>query len=324
MNTQLGIKAESTWGTPVTVDRFYEFNSESLDTETARVESAGLRTGQRVQRSDRFVPYILGAAGTIEMEVLSSGFGLWFTHALGAVSTGTVTDSTYTHTFTVGTLLAKGLTVQVNRPLHPAGTNQAFTYEGMKVSKWGLSCDTEGLLMLSVDLVGETGLTATALATASYPTGMEHLSWAGGVVEIADTAVPVTSFSVEVDNGLDTARHKLRANTLRQEPVEATQREITFSLTADFDSLAQHNRVKSVTAAGALAKLEGIWTAPTLAGVSTYPSLKVEIPAARFDEISDYTVSSTEPLMQTLSGRGLYNGTDSPISVFYVSVDATP
>jgi hypothetical protein len=324
LETQLGVKAESTWGTAVTVDKFFEFNSESINLETGRVESSALRASQRVQRSDRFTPYILGAAGSIELDVLSKGFGFWLEQCLGAIATGTETDSTYTHTGTVGTLLAQGFTLQVNRPFHPAGTNQAFTYEGGKVSKWGFKCSTEGNLVFTADLVFETGLTATALATASYPTGMENLTWAGGAVTVAGTAVPVTEFSVEVDNGLDTARHKLRSSTLRQEPVEAKNREITWSLTADFESLVQYNRVVSTTAAGAVAAIIATWTAPTLAGTTTYPSLTVTIDAARFDEIGDFTATSTDPLMQSLSGRGLYDGTDSPITVAYVSTDATP
>lgn len=323
LETQLGVKAESTWGTAVTVDRFYEFNSESITLETGRVESNALRASQRVQRSDRFTPYILGAAGSIEMDVLSKGHGWWLLECMGTSATGSLTDSTYTHTGTIGTLLAQGFTLQVNRPLHPAGTNQAFTYEGGKVAKWGYKSDVEGNLVFTADLVFETGITATALATASYPTAMENLTWAGGAVTIGGSAVPVTSFSVEVDNGLDTARHKIRSSTLRQEPVEAKNREITFSLTADFESLTQYNRVISTTSAGALAAIVATWTAPTLAGATTYPELEITIPAARFDEISDYTATSTDPLMQTLSGRGLYDGSNSPITVAYVSVDAT-
>jgi hypothetical protein len=229
LETQLGVKAESTWGTAVVVDRFYEFNSESITLETGRVESNALRASQRVQRSDRFTPYILGASGSIEMDVLSKGFGWWLEQCLGTIATGSLTDSTYTHTGTVGTLLAQGFTLQVNRPFHPAGTNQAFTYEGGKVAKWGFKSDVEGNLVFTADLVFETGITATALATASYPTGMENLTWAGGAVTVGGSAVPVTSFSVEVDNGQDTARHKIRSSTLRQEPVEAKNREITFS-----------------------------------------------------------------------------------------------
>jgi len=324
LETQLGVKAESTWGTAVVVDRFFEFNSESIKMETGRVESNALRSGQRVQRNDRFTPYIKGAAGSIELDVLSKGHGWWLEQCMGAVATGSITDSTYTHTGTFGTLLAQGFTLQVNRPRHPAGTDQAFTYEGGKVAKWGYKCDVEGNLVFTADLVFETGVTATALASASYPTSMENLSWAGGAITIGGSSVGVTSFSMEVDNGLDTARHKIQPSTLRQEPVEAKNREITFSLTADFEDLTQYNRVISTTRSGALAAIVATWTAPTLAGTTTYPELEITIDSARFDDISDANVSGTDPLMQTLTGRGLYDGSDSPVTVAYVSVDSTP
>lgn len=326
LNTQLGVKAESTWGTAVTVDRFFEYNSESITMETERIESKGLRASTLVQRSDRFVPVIKGAAGSIELEVLSKGFGFWLEQCLGTVGTTGPADTTaYTHTGTVGSLLGQGFTLQVNRPLHPAGTNQAFTYEGGKVAKWSLYCDVDGLLMFSADLVFETGVTATALATASYPTAMEHLSWAGGAVTIDGTATPVESFKVEVDNGLMTDRYKLRSSTLRQEPVESNQREITWELVADFESLAQYNRAVTATATDTYEEIIATWTGPTLisGAASTYPSVQVKIDQARFDSVSDINESSTEPLKQTISGRGLYDGSTSPVTVIVVNGDST-
>ena len=70
---QLGVKAEATYGTGVTVDRFFEFDSESLAVEVGRVESSGIRAGTRAMRSDRRVPYVIGAGGSVEMMVLSKG-----------------------------------------------------------------------------------------------------------------------------------------------------------------------------------------------------------------------------------------------------------
>lgn len=323
LETQLGVKDESTYGTAVTVDRFQEFNSWSVELEVGRVESAGLRSGHKVQRSDRFVPYKKGAAGSVEFEVLSKGFGFWLKHMLGTVGTSGPTDSAYTHTGTIGSLYGGSFTAQVNKPFHPAGTNQAFTYEGGKVAKWSLACDVDGLLIFSADLVFEDGTTATALASASYPASMEHLSWAGGAITIGGSSVPVTSFKVECDNGLDVERLKQRASTLRQEPTENTRREITWELEADFESLTQYNRFASATASGALAAIVATWTAPTLIGASTYPSLAVTIDEARFDSFGA-EISGPESLMQSLSGRGLYDDSNQPISVAYVTSDATP
>jgi hypothetical protein len=156
ISSQLGVKKEVTYGTAVTVDRFAEFLSESMQLETGRAESKALRTGQRVQRSDRFIPYITGVSGSVELEPLSKGFGFWLEHMLGQVATTGPVDGAYTHTASIATLCGKSFTMQANRPFGACGdTNQAFTWEGLKISKWELALDAEGLLTFSADLVGE-------------------------------------------------------------------------------------------------------------------------------------------------------------------------
>lgn len=324
ITSQLGVKKETTYGTAVTVDRFFEFTSESMKLDTGRAESRGLRTGQRAPRSDRFVPYALGASGGISFDVLSKGFGIWLEHMLGTVATAGPTDTAYTHTGTVGTLCGKSFTLQVNRPFGACGdTPQAFTWEGGKISKWELSLSTEGVLSASFDLVCEDETTATALATASYPASAEIFSWVGGKCTVGGVAVDVKSWKVSVDNKLDDSRIYLRENTRRKEPVESDYREISAEFVLDFDDLTMYNRFKSATAAGALALVELQATSATLIGTTTYPRVKVTLPAARFDEDS-VAVGGTDVLEQSVKVTGLYDGTASPISVAYTTADVTP
>lgn len=317
---QLGLKAESTWATPVTVDRFFEFNKEDIKIDYRRTESAGLRSAHRTLRSDRFVPWHAGAKGPVTMEVLSKGFGLLFQHALGSVSTSGPTDSTYTHTCSIGNMKGLGLTVQVNRPFHPGDTDQAFTYAGGKVASGKLYNSVDGMLMLDLGLDFQDVATGTALASASYPSTTQPLSWAGGQVTIGGSNVDVLDVEIGWDNGLKTDDIYLRNSTLKKEPQEAKMREVTFKMTCDFESLTQLNRFASSTASGALAAVVGTWT---LVGASTYPSVTATLAAARFDG-DPPTVSDTTPLRQTLVGKGLYNGTDSPLVIAYATADSTP
>jgi hypothetical protein len=321
MDHQLGFKTESTYGTAVTVDRFAEYDSESITESYGRTEGDPLRVGSPVVRSDRFTPYFAGAAGSINLAVMTKGFGWWLAHMLGGTSTGSITDSTYTHTGTVGTLYGKSFTAQVNRPFHPSGTNQAFTYEGGKVTGWTLSNSVDGNLMAELACDFENVATGTALASASYPTSMDNFTWAGGVVTVGGSSFDITEVSIGWDNGYDVDRRQIRGNTYKKEPT-SSRREGTFSLSADFDSLTQRNRAASATRAGALAEIVATWTGPTLAGATTYPSLTVTIPAARFDEWSGAT-EGTDAITQSLSGAVRYDGSNSPITIAYVSVDAT-
>lgn len=323
MDHQLGVKDEVTYGTAVTVDRFFEYESESIEENEGRTEGDPLRTGGfGVVRNDRFTPYFAGAAGNVQLSVLTKGFGFWLKHMLGAVATSGPTDSIYTHTGTLGELYGKSFTLQVNRPFHPAGTNQAFTFEGGKVAEWGLSNSVDGNLLLDLGLDFEQVATATALATASYPSSMEPFTWAGGVVSIGGSNYDISEFALNFNNGLNVDRRQIRGNTDKKEPT-SSRREGSFSIKADFDSLTQRNRAHATTRAAALAQIVATWTAPTLAGAASYPQLIVTIPACRFDAWKGAT-EGPDAIEQELSGVVRFDGTNSPVTIAYKTVDATP
>src|SRR5205085_1876963 len=125
MEHQIGFGEESTYGTPVTPTRFFEYDSESIEESEGRTEGDPLRGGTSFIRHDRFTPYFEGASGSVEMAVLTKGFGVLLKHMLGGIATSGPAETTvYTHTATEGDLLGKSLTMQVNRPFHPSGTNQ--------------------------------------------------------------------------------------------------------------------------------------------------------------------------------------------------------
>jgi hypothetical protein len=322
--TQLGAKKEATFGTPVVVDRFFEYVSESIAPDARRIQGRGLRSSGLFQRADRFHPYVTGYDGSLSLEVLSKGFGFWLEHMLGTVGTAGPTDTTaYTHTATPATLVGKGFTAQVNRPFYPAGTTQAFTWSGGKVTEWSLGSDTEGVLMAELTCSFSTGTTGTGLATASYPTAAELLTWAGGAVTIGGTPVPCKSFSLKVANSLDTSILRM-GQTGRSQPHESDFRKAEWEATVDFESLAQYNRVVSTTPAGSLAQIVAGWTAPTLiaGAAATYPSLTATMPKARFDKIEN-SVSGPGPIEAKLSGVLLVESADA-LSVAYVTGDTTP
>ena len=319
LDAQIGVAEETTFGTIATPVRFPELVSESITASYARVESNGLRPGRLYRSDSRFTTYIEGASGDLEFEVGSKGFGLFLKHMLGDISTGALTDSTYTHTATPGNLTGLSMTDQIGRPFYDGSSVQPFTYAGGKVTSWELANSNDDNLMatLSMDFVTES--TATALAAASYPTGLETFSWVGGSVSIGGTAFDVMEASVTGDNALNVERRYLRNNPAKKEQIGNDYRSGEFSLTADFDSLAQRNRVASATAAGAMAEVVLSWQGKTLVGATTYPSLTVTI-QGRFDSF-EANIDGPEAITQELSG--VYLGS-SAISIAYVTADATP
>jgi hypothetical protein len=320
LSAQLGIAEETNHGVIVSPSRFLEFNSEGVTASYARVESGGLRPGRRYRSDTRFTTYIEGASGDIELEVGSKGFGLLLKHMLGSIATtaGAVGEVN-THTATPGDLNGKSLTVQAGRPFYTGSTVQPFTYAGGKVASWELSNSNDGNLMCTLSMDFATEDTATPLAAASYPTGIETFSWVGGLVTIAGTQFDVMEAAVSGDNAINTDRRYLRNNPAKKEQVGNDYRSGEFSLTADFDSLTQRNRVASATAAGAVAQVVLSWTGKTLAGTTTFPSLTVTL-NGRFDGF-EANVGGPEAITQALSGT--YLGA-SAIQIDYKTIDAAP
>jgi hypothetical protein len=323
MDHQCGFFDESTYGTSGTPTRFFEYDSESISEVEGRTEGDPLRVGSGFIRSDRSTPYFAGASGDLEMAVLTKGFGFFLKHMMGAVATtGPAETTVYTHTGTEGNLLGKSLTMQLNRPFHPTGTNQPFLYKGGKITDWELSNSVDENLMLKLGLDFQQVDTVTALATASYPATMDNFTWAGGVVEIGGSSYDITEFALKVDNGLKTDRRQIRGNTDKKEPT-SSRRKAEFAIKADFDSMTQRNRAHATTRAATLAQIVATWTGPTLLGSTIYPTFQVTIPAARFDEWKGAT-EGTEAIEQELKGEVRFDGSASPVTVVYKSADTTP
>lgn len=320
LDAQVGVGEETVHGTAVAVTRFPEFVSEGITASYARVESNGLRPGRLYRSDSRFTTYIEGAEGDLELEVGSKGFGLFLKHMFGSIATvaGAVGEVS-THTATPGPLAGKSLTVQVGRPLYDGSTVQPFTYAGGKITSWELSNSNDSNLMATLSMDFATEDTATALAAASYPTGIETFSWVGGLVTVAGTQFDVTEATVSGENSLKTDRRYLRNNPAKKEQIGEDYRGGEFELTADFDSLVQRNRVASATAAGAMAEVRLRWEGKTLAGATTFPSLELVL-NGRFDSF-EANVGGPEAIEQSLSG--VYLGA-SAVSAIYRTLDAAP
>jgi hypothetical protein len=324
--SQLGVIKESTYNTPLAVTRFFEFNKESIVGKYDRIESAGLRAGTRVQRSDRWVPNPKGAGGSLELEVQSKGFGFWLEQMLGSVASGSLTDSNSPHTGSVASLNGKSFTLQVGRP-DITQTVNPFTYGGGKVMSWELSNNVDGLLLANLDLdfasEVDSGSTPYTLQSASYPTTSQLMSYIKGSFKVGGVETSVKDISIKCDNGLDGDRFFIRTASGQKEQVESTMRKITVDVTAEFESLTHFNAVSAVLPASAVAGLTAQWFAPTLTGTSTYPNLLATMTAGRYDK-GGPVVDSGKILEQKLSFQVLYDGTNSAIALAYTTPDTTP
>ena len=317
---QLGIKDESTHGTAVVVDRFYEIISAPFALNIERMESAGLRAGTRVLRSDRWVAGAKSVTGTINMEIANKSFGLWLKHMFGTIASAQPdsggSPTVWEHTATPGDLPV-GLTIQVGVP-DETGTVQPFTYEGCMVDSWEIEATVGEIGKVTVSIDAEDEKTATALASASYPTGLTLLTFVEATLDIAGSEVDVKSFSVAGSNSLATDRGKL-GSALRKKPSETAQREYTGSVDAYFSGLTDYTRFVAGTEAALVATFIGV----VINGAFNYElELTMNV---RFDGDTP-TVDGPDEIMQPLTFKCLDTGAgpSTAITAVYRTTDTTP
>lgn len=254
LSGQLGIKAETTWGTPVTVDKFYEFNSASLSWEPTWVEGQGLRAGATYKRDTRTQQTRFGVTGDVAMEyVTKGGMGLLWKHALGSGITAPAAIALTTAFSQSHFPLSKqgfGLTIQVGKP-QPDGTVKPHTFEGCKITSWEFSVSDGDKASITFTFDGQDELTATALAAATYPTGLETFTFKdansftlGGTVAITGNAFTwtggtapsaiVRSFTIRGETPMSTERYGLGNSGAKSEQIENDIPTITGTLEAEY------------------------------------------------------------------------------------------
>ena len=308
---------EATYGTAVAPTKAFEFTSEGINGKYERIESAAIRAGSRVARTDRFAINPKGAEGDIKMEVQSGGFDFWLKHMLGNVVAGAPTGGFTTYTATLGDINGKSFTTQVGRQ-GSGGALTPFTYEGGKVKSWELSNQVDGLVELAVtcDFAKETigaGTGAYAQATPTYVANAKVLSYTGATVTVGGVAFDASEFSLKADNGLKDDRYFLRSSGKKSEPLEEKLRKFEWSLKSEFKDTTQLNKVASAIASGAVAAISITFDGPDSS------QLKIDLPFARFDA-GPVSVGGMEVLAQDLSGIALTDGTASPVTITYKAI----
>jgi hypothetical protein len=236
---QLGVGIESTYGTAVTVTRFLSFNSDSIEQSEERMESPGLIAGRRVLTSEQWDLGNIEISGDLELDVARQGMGGLWLAAFGAVST-TTNGGASTHTFTPGDLTGKSLTVQVGRP-QVGGAVAPFTYAGVKVATWEVSAEAGSIVTCTFGLLAQSVTTGTALATATYPSGVRAYHFVHGYAVVAGSTSAVRAFTISGDNGLDTERRNIGSRAMA-EPLETALRRYEGGLTIEWSATADYQR----------------------------------------------------------------------------------
>lgn len=336
LDAQLGYKSETTVGTPVTVDKFLEFNSESLSFDPGYIEPEGLRAGVKFKRGSRLVQSRKMVSGGFEVNYATRLMGGLWRAALGSsVTTPTVLTAgqSWSQVHQTGDLLGKSLTLQVGRPEPSTQTVRAHTYSGCKVTGWEWSVSDNETAKFSLDFDGWDEATATALASASYVPAAEFNFSQASVFSIGGTiggANPLTytggtavssivrSITFSGDNALATERFGLGNSGTKKEQLENGIPTITGSLEAEYLQSEWYTPFKSNTSTSLNLKLEG-----AVVGSSTdKDTIEFIVPQIRIKNVSP-EVSGPDLVTATVEFEVYYDGTNNPFQVKIISGDST-
>lgn len=277
--SQFGLVAETTVGTGVTVNRFHPVRSFRPNHTTKVATSEGLRSCGKAITDDRTVLVGRAATADVELEVLSKGFGLIFKHLMGGSTAATQIGTTgvYRQVATVGDLTGLSLTMQAGFPeSYGSATVRPYTYRGGKFTQWEFAASPSqsgGLLIMrgTVDFWDWTN--GTALAAASYPTGLEPFRWGGdgtvlfmeakigGTVDTTAGLTTITGgtaikglrgISVKGQTPLRTDRDNAGGAGIKSEQLENGFRMITAELDVEFADRTQLNDLQDAYTSTAL------------------------------------------------------------------------
>lgn len=250
--TQLGAKAESTWGTAVTVDVFIPIVSDGLGVDRPRVESAGILTGRHLLTSEQWAGGNKTVGGDLGLELPTNSAiaRLLLEHMFGTVA------GTGPYTYTPSDLYGKGLTLQVGVP-GVDGTVRTKTYEGAKFNTWELGWNNAAdPVTLGLGVIAEDESVATALASASYASGAATPFYSvGATATIGGSTVQIKQGTLAADHKL--ARRFFAGSNLTAEPIHTELREITGNLQLEFVDLTQYNRFLGGTEAAVVLTFSG-------------------------------------------------------------------
>jgi Phage tail tube protein len=325
LSGQVGLKKETTYGTRVASDLFFEFASEGGIRNQNYLESRMIRSGRFFQSAPRRVLTTRDAAVSIAGEVPNKGFGSILDLAHGntvtPVQQGATTAYIQTHNLTGDP--TKSATVQVGKP-DTGGTVRPFEYPGSMLNAFTLSCALDGWLEFTAGFDSQDEDTAQTLATASYATALAGFNFQQCVVTVNGVAQNLTTGSLVRSMGLDlslpraNARFGLRSNATKAKPILNDYTPGSGSIGYEFTDMTQYG----LFTAGTKCPIIFAFTSADLAGTAIPFSLTITIASAQFTGTTPQ-VSGPDILAFEAPFSIMDDGTNPPIKFELMEVRTT-
>lgn len=179
------------------------------------------------------------------------------------------------HTYADGGAL-KSLTAQKG-VVQLGGTVVPYTFNGLKVTKFDLSCKADDILMTKIGTDAQNATTATGLATATYTATSNVFSFVSGQIAVDGVVcAEVVDFTLSVDNKLKTALDHLSAGGLKAEQIQGDFAAITGTFTVDYYTSVFTTKFFSDASASIV----------LLFSSGTTEAISITLPAVKYDDAS--------------------------------------
>lgn len=264
-------KKETTFGTPATSSMTaLPINAGSLiKSKNEWIENDNL-ISSRIKQVPSAGRTIIN--GQIILHIPPTLLGMLLNLFLGTSANGTVSDSTYVHTWllpTSGDRIGKSFTIQ-----QAIGGDLADQFAGCVITKVKIACDSKGKIKMTCDVIGSSLVQgASRVSPLSYPTKTEY-NFAFAALTIGGAAQLMNNFEIDIDLGYDTERFKLGSVNM-QNPLFKTNPSVTFKCNIDAEK-AWLNASRAFTSYALVLSITSVEYA---AGTTPFLT-EIEIPAA--------------------------------------------
>jgi hypothetical protein len=310
-DASIGMVAESTYGTGVTVTRWVEYTDETLDLNKNIKQGMGLRVGSRVARSARRVIPTSDTGGDFTVEATSKGLGLLWQFVMGTGVSTLVAGSTYQQLFTLADVMPS-YTIQKGLP-EAGGTVDAYTHTGCTCDSFEFDFINADIARLKTTIDGQAVTTATAYAAPSYAASPNLYHFANASImsgtltaptttALASGATPIADVrggNIVVSHNTTQDRYNAGASGKKQKPTTGL-RTITGKLDVEYDSTTFRDAVINDTPMNLIVQYTG---GSLSTGVET---LQIVVPEIKFDSELPKT-NGTDLIIQSMSFQGLDN-----------------
>ncbi|MGW0795191.1 phage tail tube protein [Streptomyces sp. NPDC002692] len=321
LGAQLGIAAESSYGTYVAPTKFVEFTKEGVVLKKTTAQSAGIAAGRLLALDKRRVLTRREAQGSIDFEVTNKQMGLILQCLMGTTVTPVqqATTAAYLQTHTLASVAGKSLTIQKGVPL-TTGVVTDKTFLGCKITSAEFSCEVGGMLMGSIDVDSKDCDETQTLAAASYPS-MSPFHFAQMSVKTgtygAETALDgIRKMSCKIERPMDTERFYAGQAGVKKEPIENDQVKISGSIESDYVATT----LDDLHTADGSTSLVWEFVGPLIAS-TFFETFRITLPAIRLDE-GPPVVDGFGVVKPSFNYTGLFDGTNQP-KIEYMSTDIT-